>query len=114
FFPLPYDLTPFRAVAVATLPMGINSLMLAVDDGIATNTQSFQVKMVTPTKPIEDLISLVNFQADEPDPLVASLQAALNSIARQQANSAINQLQAFDHKVRAQVEGLDNVLAGNL
>src|SRR6185369_5469496 len=73
--------SPFATgvVAVATLPMGVNSLMLAVDDGIATNTQSFQVKMVTLAKPTEDLISFVNLQAGEPDPLMASLRAARNS-----------------------------------
>jgi len=105
--------SPFATgvVAVATLPMGVNSLMLAVDDGIATNTQSFQVKMVTLAKPTEDLISFVNLQAGEPDPLMASLRAARNSIDRQQAISAINQLQAFEHKVRAQVEGSGTVLA---
>jgi hypothetical protein len=107
--------TPFATgvVAVATLPMGTNLLTLAVDDGAATNTVSFQVNLVTPEGTTGDLIALVKLQADEPDPLMESLQAAINSMRRRQANSAINQLQAFENKVRAQVDGPYAVLREN-
>jgi len=98
-------------VAIATLPFGTNSLILVVDDGLATNRQIFEVNLSTTAELVESLISRVESQAAEPDPLNASLHAAIKSIHREQAHSAINQLQAFEHKVRSQVEGLNSLLA---
>jgi hypothetical protein len=101
------------AVAVVTLPFGENSLFLSVDDGLATNTQSFTVQVITPGEAVQELMDLVNAEASKPNPLNASLRAALKSIDRGNTTPAINQLQAFEHKVSAQVSGDDPALADN-
>jgi hypothetical protein len=101
-------------VAVVTLPLGTNSLILAVDDGLATNSQTFVVDVITPDEAVEQLIALVETQADRPHPLVASLNAAAQSIDHDHGGTAINQLHAFQHKVHAQVEESDPALAAEL
>ncbi len=98
-------------VAVVTLPAGVNPLTLVVDDGLATNSQSFTVEVLTLAQGVERLIALVNAQAPRPQPLVASLSAALRAINRSSATPAINELQAFQHKTRAQVAPADPALA---
>jgi hypothetical protein len=101
-------------VAIATLPLGVNSLVLAVNDGVVTNTQLFQVEIISSAKAIEDLIGLVDSQATATKPLIASLHAAIASLDRGQENSAINQLESFEQKVRVQVERSDPLLADRL
>jgi hypothetical protein len=98
-------------VAVVTLPPGVNPLMLVVDDGLATNSQSFTVEVLTLAQAVERLIAFVNLQAPKPHPLVASLSAALASINRDAPTPAINQLEAFQNKTRAQVAPSDPALA---
>jgi hypothetical protein len=52
---------------------------------------------------VEDLMAQVESRWPHSRPLIASLSAALHSIQRGDFASAINQLQAFENKVRAQV-----------
>jgi hypothetical protein len=108
--------SPFATgrVAVVSLPAGVYSLLLAVDDGLATNSQSFAVEVLTLAQTVERLIASVNAQAPKPQPLVASLSAALRSINRSSVTPAINELQAFQNKTRAQVAASDPVLAQTL
>ncbi len=101
-------------VAVVSLPPGMNTLALTVDDGLATNTQVFTVEVLTLTGAVERLIALVNSQAPKPQPLIATLSAALASINRDAPTPAINQLEAFQNKTRAQVAPSDPGLAGRL
>jgi hypothetical protein len=105
--------SPFATgmVAVVTLPVGVNPLILVADDGLATNSQSFTVEVLTLAQAVERLITLVNSEALKPHPLVASLSAALSSIERSSPTSAVNQLQAFQNKVGAQVAPSNPVLA---
>ncbi len=98
-------------VAVVSLPPGVNPLLLVVDDGLATNSQSFTVQVLTLADAVERLIALVNLQAPEPQPLVASLSAALAAINRDAPTPAINQLAAFQNKTLAQVAPSDPALA---
>jgi hypothetical protein len=90
-------------VAVVNLPFGTNSLVLWVDDGLATNAQPFSVIVIAPATAVEQLITLVEAQAPNAHPLVASLNSAADSIARGQVGAAINQLQAFQQKAKAQL-----------
>ena len=99
------------AVAVVKLPPGTYSLALAVDDGLATNTAAFTVQVIAPSDAIQNLMDLVDAQADKPNPLDASLRAAEKSVDRGHVTPAINQLGAFQHKVDAQVD--DPALAQN-
>jgi choice-of-anchor C domain-containing protein len=99
-------------VAVVSLPLGAHSVTLIVDEGLATDAQTFTVELITPAQAVERLIALVNSQAGKPHPLVATLSAALASIERGNYTAAINQLAAFQNKVRAQVAPDDPTLAG--
>jgi hypothetical protein len=101
-------------VAVVNLPPGGNPLTLVVDDGMATNSRSFTVEVLTPAQGLERLIALVNSQAPKPHPLVASLSAALASINRGAITPGIAQLEAFQNKTRAQVTSSNPGLAQTL
>jgi hypothetical protein len=83
-----------------------------VDDGLAADAKTFTVELITPAQAVERLIALVNSQAEKPHPLVATLSAAPASIERGNVPSAINQLEVFQNKVRAQVAPDDPALAG--
>jgi hypothetical protein len=99
-------------VAVVTLPWGAHSLTLVVDDGLATDAHTFAVELITTAQAVERLMALADSQARKPQPLIATLSAALASIERDNVTSAINQLEAFQNKVRAQVTPDDPALAG--
>jgi len=105
--------SPFATgtVAVVTLPAGMNPLTLVVDDGLATNAQSFTAGVITLAQALERLIARVNAETPKPQPLVATLSAALSSVKRSAATPAINQLEAFQNKTRAQVAPADPALA---
>jgi hypothetical protein len=101
-------------VAIVTLPFGTNLVTLSVDDGLATNTQSFSVAVLSPDQAVEGLEGLVELQVRRAGPLVVSLGEAINSIERDNATAAINQLQAFLNKLSAQVEPDNSALADSL
>jgi hypothetical protein len=90
-------------VAVVTLPVGTNSISLFVDDGLATGSQTTAVEVITAAHAAERLTARVVAQVPQAQPLAASLSAAMASIGRGNLTAAINQLQAFQNKVRAQV-----------
>jgi hypothetical protein len=101
-------------VAVTSLPVGSNSLTLAVSDGLASGTQTFFVEVITTEQAVERLAALVAGGVANPKPLLATLRAAIASIDRSQPATAINQLQAFINKVQAQVAPYDPALAALL
>jgi hypothetical protein len=98
-------------VAVVTLPVGSNALTLVVGDGLATGSQMFAVEVLTPVQAAERLVALAESGAPRSQPLIATLSAALAAIDRSNPTAAINQLQAFQNKVRVQVLPLDPALA---
>ena len=98
-------------VAMVTLPVGSNALTLTVSDGLASGSQTFAVEVITPAQAVERLVALAESGAPRSQPLIATLSAALAAIDRSNPTAAINQLQAFQNKVRAQVIPLDPVLA---
>ena len=101
-------------VAVVQLPVGSNHLTLVVSDGMASSSQTFVVEVITTDTAVERLMVVVQANADRPQPLIASLRAALASIDRCQPEVAINQLEAFKNKVLAQVAPNDPDLANLL
>jgi hypothetical protein len=102
-------------VAVVTLPLGTHPIELVVNDGMAADTNGVAVTVVTATQAIADLIAVIN-ASDIPHkrPLIASLEAASESIKRCNPVAATHQLEAFQHKVRAQIAPDDPVLAQTL
>jgi hypothetical protein len=100
-------------VAVVSLPPGTHVIDLVVEDGLAEDTESIAITILTPGQAVEQLIA----QVDEAGvrhgrPLLASLEAALASIQRGNCEPATGQLRAFLNKVRAQVG--DSVLGTEL
>ena len=79
-----------------------------------TSSRAFLRVNLTPQQAVEGLISVVNKQATQPQALRASLDAALASIRRGNTGAAIQQLEAFQNKVRAQVGRQDPTLAAAL
>jgi hypothetical protein len=101
-------------VAMPTLPLGTNPLVLQVWDGMASGSQAFAVEVITTSKAIDRLMALVQSGSVNAQPLLASLRAALAAIDRSQPEVAINQLEAFKNKVLAQVMPTDPELAAQL
>jgi hypothetical protein len=102
------------AVAVVTLPVGIHPVQLVVSDGLLARTNAVTVEIITTGEAVERLADIVDEDAGNPAPLLASLRAALASIDRSHPATAINQLQAFQYKVQAQVAPVDPELAAQL
>jgi hypothetical protein len=102
------------AVAVVTLPVGIHPVQLVVSDGLLARTNAVTVEIITTGQAVERLADIVDEDAGNPAPLLASLRVALASIDRSHPATAINQLQAFQNKVQAQVAPVDPELAAQL
>lgn len=99
-------------VAVVTLPVGVHLIDLVVDDGMADDTDSITIEVITPSQALGTLLQdVIDSGAGNGQSLPASLWAALDSIDRGNPISAINQLQAFQHKVLVQVAPEDLDLA---
>ena len=101
-------------VAVVTLPVGTNLITLQVSDGLATSDQTIAVEVITTAQAVERLMAQVTANVGRDHPLMATLSAALDSIARGDCIAAINQLEAFQNQVRAQVAPGDSALAETL
>jgi len=101
-------------VAVVPLPIGLHPLLLVVADGMLPDTNAFTVEVLTSAQAVDRLVTAVEQDVSRAQPLIATLSAALASIDRSNPVSAINQLLAFQNKVRAQVAPLDAALAASL
>jgi len=102
-------------IAVVVLPVGTNSITLVVNDGPASSQQTILVAVITLAQAVDQLEAVVN-DADisHKQSLIASLNAALGAIDRSNPTAAINQLQAFQNKVTAQISPVDPALAQTL
>jgi hypothetical protein len=101
-------------VAVVTLPVGTNSITLLATDGLSSNAQTIAVSVITLQQAVDQLVAAVDQDVTGHQSLVALLRAALASIDRSNPVSAINQLQAFQHKVQVQLSPIDPDLAQSL
>jgi hypothetical protein len=97
--------------ATVVLSVGTHSVLLAVSDGTLTASDTITIQVITATQAIEQLIAEVDAAGERERPLDASLHAALDSVQRGKVRPAINQLQAFQNKVRAQVAPTEPALA---
>ena len=101
-------------VAVVILPVGTNSITLKVNDGLASSQQTITVQVVTLAQAVDQLKAVINTDVSKKQSLIATLNAALGAIDRGHPMAAINQLQAFQHQVSAQISPLDPALAQTL
>jgi hypothetical protein len=110
---------PFASGAIVTncFDLGTFEVCLVVDDGRCADTNSITVEVLSACEAVERLIEKVN-NADlgrrNKRPLIASLKAACASFDRGNCVSGVNQLQAFQHKVRAQIGRVNPALADEL
>jgi hypothetical protein len=99
----------------STFPIGVTWVVCTALDRAGNSAScQFQVRVLGPRQMLQRLLDLVNSQWTRPQPLTASLDAALASLDRNNSISAINQLQAFENKVRAQVAPSASRLAQSL
>jgi len=96
------------------LPVGCHPIELVVDDGMASATNALTVEVITTAEATRRLIEQAQTEWRRSQPQVATLRAALHAIERGDEIPAINQLRAFQNKVRAQVGRLDPALAASL
>jgi hypothetical protein len=98
-------------VTTVRLPLGPNPITLRVDDGLATSSQTVTVEVLSAPQAIQQLLALVQQLSPERRSLEATLSAALAAMERNNPTAALNQLLAFQNKVRAQVQADDPTLA---
>jgi len=101
-------------IAVVVLPVGTNSITLMVSDGLASSGQTITVAVITLAQAVDQLEAVVNADVAKQQSLAAILNAALGSIDRSNPTAAINQLQAFQNQVSAQISPLNSALANTL
>jgi hypothetical protein len=105
------------ALATAVLDVGTHQVVLVVDDGIVVASDTVEVRVITASEAVEDLILKVNdadIDRKTKRPFIASLKASSASFERGSNESGINQLAAFQNKVRAQIARNDPALAEEL
>jgi hypothetical protein len=80
-------------------------------DGTDIGAFEVQASCLSPEQALQRLLDTVNAYCARPQPLRASLEAALASLRRGNSTAAASQLGAFQNKVRAQVSPSDPALA---
>jgi hypothetical protein len=86
--------------------LGAHAVVLQVSDGTATSETSLDFEVLTPDQSVERLTRFVRSSSVAPRarrPLLAVLEAAAASFQRGHPLPALNELRAFQSKVRAQV-----------
>jgi hypothetical protein len=108
-----------NVVAVRVLNVGSHEIRLWLDDTfpMGTNSLTVTVEVITPAQAVGIVMELLDnsdLGRQETQPLAASLKAAARSFDRGNARAAVNQLGAFQNKVRAQVAPSEPELAEDL
>jgi hypothetical protein len=111
----------FATCVVATNPLclGRHDIRLWLDDTfpLGTNCATVTVEVLSPSQAVDIVRRLVDDSTLPPSgrqPLEASLNAAAAAFDRGNLNAALNELQAFQNKVRAQIAPADPALAAAL
>ena len=102
------------AVSTNLLPIGSHTITLVVSDGHDTGTAQVSFEIITPATAVGQLVQLVvdaELGNRNKQPLLASLLAAMAAFDRGDFTTALNQLSAFQNKVRAQIAPLNPGLA---
>ena len=103
--------------ATVILPLGPHAITLLASDGKATGSAEVNLEVIAPADAIQLIIALIEDSSLPPNrktPLFASLQAASASFDRGHNGPGANQLQAFQHKLAAQIEKINPDLAQEL
>ena len=113
------NLLSTNAVCSELLTTGTHEITLLLNDTFpyGTNTAVAQVEVVTPAEAVGILIDMVNrsnLGDKNKQPLLASLEAAAASFERGNVAPALHQLEAFEKKVRTQIEPFAPAVAADL
>ena len=108
-----------NVIATNVLAVGTHTVRLLLDDTfpLGTNSTFVTVEVITPAQAVGLVIEMVENSAlsqKSQQPLLVSLQAAAASFDRGNPVPGVNQLQAFQNKVRAQVAPSYPALADQL
>jgi len=99
------------------LAPGRHAIVLAVSDGIDTSSDQLTLEVITPAQAVGGLLlPLVEseIRASNRQSFVAILNAASVALERGSRGAAVNQLEAFQNKVSAQIAPADPALADAL
>jgi len=105
------------ATVTNCLPIGSHEVCLRVSDGLCPDTACVTVEVISPCQAIGTLIATIESSSlprNRQRPLIATLKAACASFERGDVRPGVNQLEAFQNKVRAQVAPADSALAAQL
>ncbi|HSU56610.1 MAG TPA: SBBP repeat-containing protein [Candidatus Dormibacteraeota bacterium] len=111
---------PFATGAAATDCLGLgphNIRLIVANSRDATRSDTVRIEIISACGAAgiaEDEIERSNLPSNRKHPLLVALEAACQSFERGLPKPAINELEAFEHKVQAQVRGPDPALAGQL
>ena len=106
-----------EAETIILADIGQHTVTLVVDDGHASASASATFEVITAGVAVEVLILQVEDSAlarNSKRPLNATLKAAVASFDRGRFNAGLNQLKAFQNKVKAQVVPFDAELGVQL
>src|SRR5205085_2410676 len=104
-------------VAVATLAVGSHNIALQVSDGLAATTDLITIDILSGAHTVQELSDMLISSAlarKSLPPLLATVKAAGDAVERGSTGAAINQLRAFQNKVRAQIAPSDPAFAADL
>ncbi len=108
-----------NAISSQRFSLGFHTITLRLDDTypLGTNSSSVSFNVISPREAANRILEFLN-QSGLPDnriqPLAVSLEAAQASFDRGNNGSGINQLTAFQSKVKAQINRIDPQLAQQL
>jgi hypothetical protein len=113
------EVTPFATGVRTTneFAAGFHALLLTVDDGVDSAMGELSFDVLTPGEAVEEVVLMVNgsiLPRRTKRPLLATLKACVATFDRGNMTAALNQLQAFQNKVRAQVGRSEPGLADEL
>ncbi len=105
-----------NAVVTRLLDIGTHEIVLLLDDTfpLGTNSASVTVEVISPAQSVALVMGLLdelNLGSKNRQPLLASLKASAASFDRGSFTAGINQLQAFENKVLAQIAPFDQQAA---
>lgn len=106
-----------EAIADVQLGLGTHQVTLEVTDGAATSTATSTIDVLPPAAAVTELmLAVINSEPPQnrKNPLLVTLAAARSSFERGNYTSGLNQLAAFQNKVRAQIVPINPDLAAAL
>jgi len=104
-------------VATVTLPVGSHTIILEASDGMAATNDSVTIEIISGTHTVQELVDMLissGLPRKSLPPLLATLNAASDAVQRGNVGAAVNQLRAFQNKVRAQIALSNPVFAAQL